>query len=264
MKFFKRKKTHIEPLPNIREGSSVQHHENTQVFSSAYKNIIQESMDATVAPLLSRDNPDASEPVITNETGNTTEQSMQSYDNTLSQFQSPINLPSSSQIQEETLIQPDTTTLLNQRKNNEILLLIKVFSFIGFVYFVQVWNGWEFLSRVLSSVLLILFGFAGGYLYLLISNIIKGASGTLQEVSREGAEIAQRAYRETIEKSVSLDPCLKAAQKAYSQYCIENNVAPSRLTPSNTDKMHQRICDAFAVALSNEILRVNNHRLERS
>jgi hypothetical protein len=91
----------------------------------------------------------------------------------LSQFQSPINLTSSSQIQEETLIQPDTTTLLNQRKNNEIFLLIKVFSFIGFVYFVHVWNGWEFLSRVLSSVLLLLFGFAGGYLYLLISNIIK-------------------------------------------------------------------------------------------
>ncbi len=122
MKFFKRKKTNIEPLPNIiREGSlRAQQHVNTQVFSSAYKNLIQESMDATVAPLLSRDNPDASEHVIMNGTENTTEQSIQSYDNTLSQFQSPINLPSSSQIQEETFIQPDTTTLLNQRKNNEI------------------------------------------------------------------------------------------------------------------------------------------------
>ena len=81
--------------------------------------------------------------------------------------------------------------------------------------------------------------------YLSLNIILKGASGTLQDVvaaSREGAEIAQRAYRETTENSVSLDPCLKAAQKAYSQFCIENNVAPSRLTPSNTDEMRQRIC----------------------
>jgi len=172
MKFFKRKKTSTEPLPNIRESSlRVQRHENTQDFSSAYKNIIQESMDATVAPLLSRDNPGTSEKVIMNETGNATEHSIESYDNTLLQFPSPINLPASSQIQDETVtvIQPDITTLLNQRRSNEILSLIKGASFVGFFYFIYVWYGWEFLS----SLLLLLLGFAGGYVYFLISTVIK-------------------------------------------------------------------------------------------
>ena len=161
MNFFSRNKT--PKKQNIRDVSQRvrrEQHENTP-FSSVYKQIIQDSMDSTVAPLLS-DNSGTSEQVILNETENTMEQSTIPYDNdTLLQSQQPID-SGTFEIQHETVTQTDTITLKTKKLvATGLLLFLFLCLLIGVL-------SWEFLW----AILLLVVGFAGGYLYLLISTII--------------------------------------------------------------------------------------------
>lgn len=168
MNFFSRKKT--PKKQNIRDVSQRvrrEQHENTP-FSSVYKQIIQDSMDSTVAPLLS-DNSGTSEQVILNETENIMEQSLPYDNDTLLQSQPPID-SGTFEIQHETVTQPDTVTFKTKKNVATGLFLVVLFyvcyKFLRLLMGVLV--SWEFLW----AILLLVVGFAGGYLYLLISTII--------------------------------------------------------------------------------------------